>query len=131
MGGKNDWKAPLCLCPFIDFPDQVTSSARRGILVSAAALVTFFVKMKASLAAAAFVLVFLGAAAANCCVSSTAGVSKSTLANGFVLGLRFLCACATELVVHSRVMRGFLDFVRFGRYDRSRVCWDGQASPCW
>ena len=43
-----------------------------GILVSAAALVKSHAQRKASLAAAAFVLVFFGVAAANCCVSRTA-----------------------------------------------------------
>ena len=108
--GKNDWKVPLSLCPFIDFPDQVTSSACSGTLVAAASLVTFYAMRKAFLAAAAFVLSFFGAAAASCCVSSAAAVGKSRLANGFVLRLRFLCAaCATEMVVHARVMLGFLD----------------------
>ena len=63
--GKNDWKVPLSLCPFIDIPDHVTSSACSGILVAAAALVTFYAKSKAFLAAAAFVLF----------VSSTAAVA--------------------------------------------------------
>ena len=53
--GKNDWKAPLSLCPFIDFPDQVISSASSGILVAADALVAFYAKKKTFLSAAAFV----------------------------------------------------------------------------
>ena len=74
--GKNDWKALVSLCPFIDFPDQVTSSASSGILVAAATLVMFYATKKAFLSAAASVLSHFGAAAACSCASSTAAAGN-------------------------------------------------------
>ena len=185
--GKNNWKAPLSLCPFIDFPDQVIVCASSGILVAAAALVTFFAKKKAFLSAAAFALsylcaaaacswvsgtaaagninanegmftlvgqvfpyrslalveiylykgifvsaaalvkfhvqkkaflvaaafvfLFLGAAAAHFCVSCSVVVSMTSWAYGLVLGLRVLCACTTAMVVHARLLFHIGDFV--------------------
>ena len=76
LEGKNDWKAPLILCPFIVFPVQVTSYASSGILVAAAAFVTFYAKKMAFLSAGAFVLSYFGAAAACSCVSSTAAAGN-------------------------------------------------------
>ena len=62
------------------------------------------------MSAAAFVLVFFGVAAANCCFSRTAAVSMTREVCGLVLGLRVFCACTTALVVHARDILGFQSF---------------------
>ena len=57
-----------------------------------------------------FVFLRCGSCKLLCFKYSSGG--QVTSADGFVLGLRFLCAaCATEMVVHAHVMLGFLDFL--------------------
>ena len=80
LEGKNDWKAPLNFCPFIVFPVQVISYASSGILVAAAAFVTFCAKKMAFLSAAAFVLYYFGAAAASTAAAGTINANEGMFA---------------------------------------------------
>ena len=126
--GKNDWKVPLSLCPFIDIPDQVTLNACSGILVAAAALVKSHAKRKASLAAAAFVLFFFGAVAASSCVSSTAAAGNINASEG-------LSALVGLLDVNGNYfLQVFLGrpLAQVGIYFvLIRVNWKEVTSECW